>query len=196
MSEEQLKFLEMELPMARGEYLLQINANVPQLLSAYDRVALGGYSDERHVQLEKQDGYFKARLNPSLLRSEGDRSAYQELSSTLQGLKGEDREAFLYGLRRVLLIFQKQIPREEGKMRNIAQTVDLLIEQKNLPEALRTTDSETLEEALKLGLGVSYNQLQRLRGGSSVYRDVYRVMVDAVRQTLQEPELVTSSSGQ
>lgn len=191
MRDEQFRFLDQPLMGFRSKYLDQLEVFVPRLLPHYDELVLRGFSEERHEQLKTHLVYLGVISNPILQQGEEDRPVYEALFSILERLRGESREAFLYGLRGALLIIQKHVSAAEDRMRGTSEAVDGLLEQGSLPEALRGGDS-ALEEALDWGMNVAQDRLQRLRAISSAYRDVYRVMADELRKAVPESAPVGS----
>ncbi|MBI2107379.1 hypothetical protein HYT57_05335 [Candidatus Woesearchaeota archaeon] len=192
MLEEKFRFLEEPLSGFRSEYIGQLNENVPQLLDVYDAQSLGEYSEQRHNQLKSHPAYLRVMSNPVLQQGEEDRPVYENLSLDLEPLRGEAREAFLYGLRGALLIIQEYVKATEGRMVRRGNVVDDLLIQKNIPEALRAEDN-SLERTLNMLMNTSSKDLLALRAMSSAYRDVYRVMADEVRQALPRPDLAATS---
>lgn len=172
MSVEQFRFLEQRLSPVRAEYLNQVAGNVPELLRTFDELVLGGYSERREMQVILKKGYSAVVRDPLVFIGEEDRPVYERLSAQAKILQGEEREAFLYGLRRALLYAEALIRKEESAMARVTKDVDAVIDAKDLlPRPL-----------MELTALATHEQLERLRGVSSGYRDVYRVMVDAVRQ--------------
>ena len=176
MTATQLQFLDDRLSSFRAEYLPQIDRNLPELLAAFDAHVLeGGHSDEAEARFKTHPSYEDVILSdPNIFRGVEDRPVYEKLSSALGKLQGEARQAFLYGLRKALVTAQTFVNGQETRMGGLQETTEALIEAKErVPKV-----------ALDISLGVLYDQGLRLRGASSGYRDVYRVMVDAVRQAL------------
>ena len=113
-------------------------------------------------------------LDPTMFRGKEDRPIYERLSSALGKLQGEAREAFLYGLRRALLSAQAVVNGENRKTREISSETDVLVQEKD----------SVPKNVMGLVLFLDHAQIEKLRGVSSGYRDIYRVMVDATRASL------------
>ena len=174
MTATQFLFLEERLSNFRGHYLPQIDRHLPELLAAFDAHVLeGGHSDEAEARFTTHPEYAVA-LSSDIFRGEEDRPVYEKLSSALGKLQGEARQAFLYGLRRALVTAQTFVSGQETRMDNLQENTEVLIEAKKRVPKL----------ALDISLSDLYDQLLRLKGASSGYRDVYRVMVDVVREAL------------
>lgn len=171
MTVAQLPFLEKRLSTVRSEYLPVVVRNTPELLRVFDSIVLGGYSSRREHQMMRHSGYWDAIFTRNdSFGGEEDRPLYQELSTKFASLRGEEREAFLYGLRSMLVRSQRRVKRVEGKMDKLADLTDKVV-----------GDPQFSREHY-IGVNLSLAQLQALRGLSSGYRDIYMVMVDTIRQ--------------
>ena len=171
MTATQFAFLEERLSGFRGEYLEQIDRNLPDLLTTFDAQVLGGYSRETEERFKTHEGYAMVS-DCHIFTGKQDRPVYERLSSALGKLQGEARQAFLYGLRKALVTAQDFVTAQDNKMDSLQKSAEALVE------------AGSPEFVSNLVLGLSHDQLMRLRGASSGYRDIYRVMVDAVRQAL------------
>lgn len=172
---DELGFLEERLSAFRGEYIGQLDKNVPKLLPAFDRVVLGGYSLDKENQLRGHPSYARVTTDSRILQGQEDINVYEALTSHLSTLQGESREAFLYGLRAALLRGKGAFENQENKTARAAQWVDSLLE-----------DGRRIQDpGIGLLLSTEHFQIQELRGVSSGYRDIYKVMVDVVKQALK-----------
>ena len=151
---------------------------MPELLDAFDTHVLGRYLEEAQARFKATAQFHDAMSVSDIFGKTKDRQVYEALSSALARLKGEDRLAFLYGLREALVTAQEVVQARGTRMSGLQEVTHDLVQES------QRVHSPAANIASNFALSAPYDQIESLRAASSGYRDIYRVMVDQVRQAL------------
>jgi len=167
----QFKFLEDRLSPFRSQYLNQIDANVPELLEAFDGLVLKGYS-------KKKEEVVASRHMPLVNLYGGTKDMYLSLSTGLKSAEGKSKEIFLYGLRMSLLDLQKKVDEQNSATAGSLNAAKTLVDNKEI------VPRRIIDNSLVL----SGSEIDNLRSVSSCYKAVYDTMVDTVRAEIKRAQ--------